>query len=351
MTAHNLSTYIPYNNVPFGLAHHKGRLFIAVPRRRFGVPSTLNVIDISKINATKTMSPRLRSYPDYETNSVPENLQPNPDRIISVYRPRVDLCERLWFIDTGMMEIPGMRVQIQRPAIWIIDLKTNKRIQRYEIPEKMAQHGNGIVSLTIDVEPGKCDDAYAYLPDLVNRALSVYSLRENKSWTFYHNYFSFDPINSDFDIGGVKFQWDDGIFSVTLGPKNADGYRTAFFLPMARYVTNFLFILLLLLFIYTPLYSISLFSVSTEILKNESLASRSYHGSDFKFLGYRGNNKQTTIIQYDTKSGIMFYAEVGRNAVGCWNTALTFSQQSHGTVAKDDEKMIYPCDMNVCILK
>lgn len=30
--------------------------------------------------------------------------QPNPNKIISVYRPRVDeKCERLWFVDSGTM--------------------------------------------------------------------------------------------------------------------------------------------------------------------------------------------------------------------------------------------------------
>lgn len=81
-------------------------------------------------------------------------------------------------------------------------------------------------------------------------------------WTFHHNYFSFDPIHGDFNIGGVKFQWDDGIFSVTLGPiDRQNGYRTAYFHSMA---------------------SISEFSVNTKVLQNETLSTRSNHGSDFK---------------------------------------------------------------------
>lgn len=35
------------------------------------------------------------------------DLQPDANRLVTVYRPRVDRCDRLWFVDTGMMEIPG----------------------------------------------------------------------------------------------------------------------------------------------------------------------------------------------------------------------------------------------------
>lgn len=50
-----------------------------------------------------------------------------------------------------------------------------------------------------------------------------------------HNYFHFDPIHGDFDVVGLKYQWDDGIFSITLGNRQPDGYRKAYFHPMARF--------------------------------------------------------------------------------------------------------------------
>lgn len=50
---------------------------------------------------------------------------------------------------------------------------------------------------------------------------------------------------------------------------------------------------------------------------------------------------------YDIRSGIMFYAEVGRNAVGCWNSATDFSAATHDTVAQNNQTMIYPSDLSV----
>lgn len=60
------ASYIPYNNVPMGVTHYKGRLFVTMPRRRIGIPSTLNYIDLQKDG--KHHSPKLYAYPDFETN-------------------------------------------------------------------------------------------------------------------------------------------------------------------------------------------------------------------------------------------------------------------------------------------
>lgn len=35
--------------------------------------------------------------------------RPNPNKIISVYRPRVDECERLWFVDSGVINTSGKK--------------------------------------------------------------------------------------------------------------------------------------------------------------------------------------------------------------------------------------------------
>lgn len=192
----------------------------------------------------------------------PQNgLQPNANRIISVYRSRVDECNRLWFVDTGQLEYPNNPIQVQPPSIWVINVDTDQVVRRFEIPTSIITDGHGIASITPDVVSGQCDDAYAYLPDLVNYQLHVFSLRQNRIWTFAHNHFRCDPIRGDFDVNGVQYQWNDGIFSVTLANREADGYRQAYFHAMA---------------------SVSEFAVSTRILQNETMSTRSYHGKDFR---------------------------------------------------------------------
>lgn len=51
-----------------GVTHYKDRLFITVPRRRPGIPSTLNYIDLRKDGNEE--SPKLHAYPDFETNQL-----------------------------------------------------------------------------------------------------------------------------------------------------------------------------------------------------------------------------------------------------------------------------------------
>lgn len=62
------ASYIPYNNVPMGATHYNGRLFVTVPRRRIGVPSTLNYVDMRKDG--NNPSPKLYAYPNFETNKL-----------------------------------------------------------------------------------------------------------------------------------------------------------------------------------------------------------------------------------------------------------------------------------------
>lgn len=65
----------------------------------------------------------------------------------------------------------------------------------------------------VDVPKNRCDDAYAYVPDLGAYGVVVYSFKDGKSWRVKNNYFYFDPVSGDFNVGGVNFQWTDGIYA------------------------------------------------------------------------------------------------------------------------------------------
>lgn len=58
------------------------------------------------------------------------------ETIISTFRIRVDECDRLWVMDTGLADILGNPKQITPPALVIFDLKTDKLIRRYVLPEE-----------------------------------------------------------------------------------------------------------------------------------------------------------------------------------------------------------------------
>lgn len=60
-------TFNAYNNVPMGAMYHQGFLFITIPRRRSGVPSTLNVINTK---TTTSNSPQLKPFPSVKENEL-----------------------------------------------------------------------------------------------------------------------------------------------------------------------------------------------------------------------------------------------------------------------------------------
>lgn len=138
---------------------------------------------------------------------------------------------------------------------------TDKVIHRYILPPETLTPATILALITVDVTKQNCDDAYAYIPDLAGYGLIVYSLKNNEAWRVAHNYFYLEPTKGEFHIGGHRFQWNDGIFSIALSNIHRDGYRHAYFHAMAG--TN-------------------MYRVSTRILRNRTLATRSYHGDDFE---------------------------------------------------------------------
>lgn len=121
-------------------------------RWKSGVASSLNYINID----SKDSSPILMPYPSWEANSVESDgvssVKTSAGRtnapkasagngqlvdnssIISTFRIRVDECDRLWVMDSGLADILGNPKQIAPPALVIFDLNTNKLIRRFIIP-------------------------------------------------------------------------------------------------------------------------------------------------------------------------------------------------------------------------
>lgn len=62
------SGYIAYNNIPMGVTHHKGKLFITMPRRRPGIPATLNYIYTNA--GLRGSSPAMKAFPSYKINEL-----------------------------------------------------------------------------------------------------------------------------------------------------------------------------------------------------------------------------------------------------------------------------------------
>lgn len=51
--------------------------------------------------------------------------------------------------------------------------------------------------------------------------------------------------------------------------------------------------------------------------------------------------------EYHAPTDLVFYAEVGRNAVGCLSATIPLSPENHDTIAQNNVTSIYPSDLTV----
>ncbi|XP_055386524.1 L-dopachrome tautomerase yellow-f2 [Condylostylus longicornis] len=341
--------YIKDNNLPLGLEVWGDKMFITVPRWKAGVASSLNYIDLN----SKDKSPKLRPYPSWEANELPiegdapkleDRIQTAAGRdhaakpvavgdglkdnstIISTFRVQADECNRLWVMDTGLADILGKPNQIAPPAIVVFDLKTDQLLRRYDIPKEQIKEDTFFANIVVESDADDCGNSFAYVPDLGSYGLVVYSLNENKSWRVKHNFFHFDPLNGDFNIGGVNFQWTDGLFALAIGDKKSDGTRDIWFHPLA---------------------STKEFVVSNKVLQNETHVTGLNYYYDFKLIGDRGLNGQSSAEVYDKKTQNIFYTQLNKDAIGCWNTNKEYRPDSAGLVDSDSNALIFPNDLKV----
>ncbi|XP_018327321.1 L-dopachrome tautomerase yellow-f2 [Agrilus planipennis] len=295
---------------------------ITYQRWKSGVASTLNYVSLDD-NST---SPLLIPYPDWETNLLDEDDEKNSEKQVSIFRINIDKCDRLWAVDTGLADILGEGKQISSPAILVYDLNTDKLIRKYQLKKSDLESKSFFANIVIDAEPDNCDNAFAYIPDLGGYGLVVYSWAKNDSWRIHHNFFHFEPLYGDMTVGGVNFQWTDGVFGLALSDKKDNGYKTLYFHALA---------------------SVREFSVSTEVLQNETVATDPHNYYQFKLEGYKGEKSQSTTSGFDGKTDVLFLTQISKDAIGCWNTKKPLNEQNLGIVAQDNEKLIFPNDLTI----
>lgn len=315
----NSREFVPENNIPLGLEVYQDRLFITVPRWKSGVPASLTYIKL-----TDPMdSPKLRPYPNWEAHKLPRSEGGDPPEIVSPFRIRADQCGRLWVLDTGIADRLGDTKIYTPPQLLIYDLHNDALLRSYRFPKDQLSSGSFVATIT--VEDDNCQDSYAYVGDIGQPALLVYSWDKHISWKIKHHYFNIDPLAGDFNVAGISFSWRDGLFGIALSAPEADGYSTMYFHPMT---------------------GIHEFSVSTKILKDPSLAEKSFH--EFKVLGSRGPKGQSSVSFLDKKTGVLFYSLVNLNAVACWRTTNpSYTMESQGRVFMSNVTMVFPNDIKV----
>lgn len=252
-----------------------------------------------------------------DTQDVPE--------IISPFRIRADKCGRLWVLDTGVNDFLDETTPLSPPRLLVYDLHNDYLVKSHIFPADQVKKESFFANIAI--EDGDCDNTYAYSGDLGAPGLVVYSMKEQKSWRVSHHYFHPDPLAGNYSIGGIKFQWEDGLFGLSLTKQQPDGFATLYFHPLS---------------------STNEFSVSTKILRDEKMATSNEIYREFKVLGSRGPNGQAGASFLDQLTGVLFYALPNLNAVACWKTSnRAYTIKSQGRVYMSPTEMVFPNDVKV----
>lgn len=96
-----------------------------------------------------------------------------------------------------------------------------------------------------------------------------------------------------------------------------------------------------------PLASSKEFSVSNEVLKNETFATSDTSYSAYTYLGDRGQRTQSSVEYFDEKTNVLLYTQILRDSVACWSPSRPYAPDNHGVVDADRETLIFPNDIKV----
>nr|AAX56360.1 42 kDa salivary protein [Phlebotomus ariasi] len=270
------------NSIPTAFAHDAAskKIFITIPRIN-QVPITLTEFDSIK----------------YPGGSPPLSKFPGSDNIISVYQPVIDECRRLWIVDAGQVEYKGdeQKYPKKNPAIIAYDLTKDNypEIDRYEIPINIAGNPLGFGGFTVDVTNPKegCGKTFIYITNFEDNTLIVYDQEKKDSWKISHG--SFKPEHESILIhNGVDHILKLGIFGITLGDRDSEGNRPAYYLGGS---------------------STKLFEVNTKALKKKEGEIEPIT------LGDRGPHSEAIALAYDPKTKVIFFTEYNSKKISCWN--------------------------------
>lgn len=253
-------------------------------------------------------TPKLNPYPNYETNDISTGNY--DDKLVSVFGVRVDEHDRLWFVDCGLNEIRDRGIQLASPKLHVYDLKTDTLINTVVLSSH-SKVRSIFIDLAVDTDPKDSENTFVYIADTRTFAIIVYNLKTNELHRIENNYFHIDSRYGNFVYKGIRYQWPDGITGLTISHMYPDGYKTMFFHSLA---------------------SLSEYAVSTETLQDKSQSS---NFSKYIHLGDRGESGQSSAESLDIVSGVIFFTQVQKNSIGCWNsfTSHEYTDTTIGTVA------------------
>lgn len=276
--------------------------------------------DSPKVNAL------VNPYPNWEAHS--STFAGGKTQFVSPVRVKVDNCDRLWILDSGIEESLSKPIVRSPPRIIVFNLKDDQHIDTIEIPNKVFDSIDSKLNNFVVDSVCNGNDTFVYIADSGRANLIVYSYKANDTWLFSHHYFHFNPVMGNYNISNVNFQSSDGLFGLALGDREANDNANLYFHPMG---------------------SDNEFLVQTAILRNKTVAkdfNLMINYKDITIVGARGNNTQSGVSVYHKKKNVLFYTLLTRMAIGCWQTDKKFNVY-HDNKLVVNSNLSYPSEMAI----
>ncbi|CAH1277858.1 unnamed protein product, partial [Diabrotica balteata] len=292
------------------------KIFVTVPRLQRGVPATLGTLSAKKFNG----NPVIKPYPNWNWHKNPERC--NRERIISVYRVKIDECGRLWVLDTGKI----LETTICPPQILIFDLQTDTLLHRYEIPSDQYESRSIFVTPVIEIlnSHNYCQNTFAYFADCQAYSIVVYDLKNDRSWKVTDKTMYPYPDYGTYNVQGDSFDLMDGILGMSLSPSSDGGQRKLFYHAMSSPTENWIY---------------------TAHLRNETL---SRIPQPQLFHTFSGKRRTQAVAEAIDSNGIMYFGLVGEVKVACFNTRIgDYGGQGSGIVADNPVTLQFPTGVKV----
>ncbi|XP_030751653.1 major royal jelly protein 3-like isoform X2 [Sitophilus oryzae] len=299
-------------------APNLNHVFISIPRFVAGIPATFGIVT----NRNYSGNPLIRPYPDWSWHKNPEQCKRN--RIVSVFRVRIDECGRLWVLDTGKI---GSNI-ICRPQILAFDVETNQVIHRHELGTEVVGAQYLLVTPAVDVrDPNSgCQDTFVYVADVLGYSLIVYDVFRDRSWRIQDKSMYPYPNFGTYNIAGDSFELMDGILGLSLSPNRQGEDRVLFFHAMSSPTENWVY---------------------TSDIRNYTRFQDNPASYPEIFHTYNNGRTTQSAAEDINKDGIMFFGLLGDVTIACWSTGTDYGTKQFDIVANNPVTMQFPSGIKV----
>lgn len=224
-------------------------------------------------------------------------------------------------VDTGRIDT----TQHCPPQILVFSLDNDILLFRYQVPSSQYTPGLSLfITPIVDIPNGQCNQAKLYAADVQAPGLLVFDAATQTSWRVQHKWMYPNPDFGTFTIAKESFNLMDGMFGMSLTPKNFNGERYLYFHPLASDIEA---------------------AVPLRAINNASMwAIPESNPEVFKNLGNRG--VQCAAEAMDS-NGNLYCCLMEPLSVFSWNINTPYQRKFFKNIASSQEKLQFASGMKV----